>query len=143
MSNDVYKKQIKLAFDSIKLATLKGQILCLECLEDFFTKNSNILYVPIRVNNHEFNDGDATYFGLYCYDLEIEYKDDSEPNKKQIAKDLETLLDSMNSEPIAEAVFCEEDFLERGRLDLKWIRNAINKTTNEISKLESKINSNP
>lgn len=138
--NNTYKTQIKSAFSAIELDTLKGQLLCLKCLDDYFTKNSNILYVPIGVNNHEFNDGDATCFSLLCYDLEVEYKEDiSDSDKERIAKELEDLLESMNNEPINEAMFGCNDFLESERLDLKWIRNAINKTTNAISKLEAQI----
>lgn len=40
-------------------------------LVQLFEDNPTLMSFRIRVNNHEFNDGDPTYFGLYYEDVEV------------------------------------------------------------------------
>ena len=40
-------------------------------LAQLFEDNPTLLQFKIRVNNHEFNDGDATNFSLYYEDVEV------------------------------------------------------------------------
>lgn len=40
-------------------------------LLQLFEDNPTLLKFKIRVNNHEFNDGDATHFSLYYEDVEV------------------------------------------------------------------------
>jgi hypothetical protein len=40
-------------------------------LVQLFENNPTLLKFKIRINNHEFNDGDATNFSLYYEDLEV------------------------------------------------------------------------
>lgn len=40
-------------------------------LAQLFADNPTLLQFKIRINNHEFNDGDATNFSLYYEDVEV------------------------------------------------------------------------
>lgn len=43
--------------------------------ELFASQQPAVKSVEVRINNHEFNDGDATYFGFYYDDLGISFSD--------------------------------------------------------------------
>lgn len=43
-------------------------------LKELFKKHPTVSDITISINNHEFNDGDATYFSFYYDDLSVEYK---------------------------------------------------------------------
>ena len=43
----------------------------IENLKKLFVDNPTLKSFKIRLNNHEFNDGDATHFSLYYEDVEI------------------------------------------------------------------------
>jgi len=61
-----------------------------ETLKEYLKSNSIINSVRININNHEFNDGDATYFGLYYDDLVVEYGDEGEFSgyEKNVSKEI-------------------------------------------------------
>jgi hypothetical protein len=69
MSNTIQKikelnKQIDDAFKALETEFKDGLLQLM--------RENNIKSFDVGVNNHEFNDGDATYFSLYYEDLEIE-----------------------------------------------------------------------
>jgi chromosomal replication initiation ATPase DnaA len=69
-----------------EIIELNKQISALKSsLKDLFTKSLNDLLtenkgkvdkIKIGVNNHEFNDGDDTYFSIYYDDLTLYYSDE-------------------------------------------------------------------
>lgn len=44
-------------------------------LAELFQKHPLVKRLEISVNNHEFNDGEATYFGLYHDDMTVYFSD--------------------------------------------------------------------
>lgn len=64
--NDI-KKELKRAF--------------YDGLKEIFEKNPAVVSVRANVNNHEFNDGDQTYFSLCCDDLTATLKDGTEVDR--------------------------------------------------------------
>lgn len=69
-----------------KVKELESQIASLnKDLSDLFEselislmKTRDVIRVEMSINNHEFNDGDATSFDLYYHDLSISFKDGRE-----------------------------------------------------------------
>jgi hypothetical protein len=57
-----------------QLAALKEELPSLfdTGLKELFAKHPTVTGLSVRINNHEFNDGDATYFGFYYEDLTLE-----------------------------------------------------------------------
>ena len=47
-------------------------------IQNILKPYENICAIRIRLNNHEFNDGEATYFSLYYDDVILEFNDGSE-----------------------------------------------------------------
>lgn len=44
-------------------------------LAELFQKHSLVKSLELNVNNHEFNDGDATHFSLYYEDMTVNFSD--------------------------------------------------------------------
>lgn len=47
-------------------------------LQELFAKHPLVKSLEVSVNNHEFNDGEPTYFSLYHEDMTVRFSDDLE-----------------------------------------------------------------
>ena len=67
-------------------------------IKELFVKYPTLKEASCSINNHEFNDGEATYFSVYYEDgFDIEYTEDSEENDRLtdvINKELVELFDA-------------------------------------------------
>jgi hypothetical protein len=70
--------------NQIKTQQEELRILFKSGLEELFKLDKNIKSLECRINNHEFNDGDATYFSLYYEDLTMTYIIDELGNEIEV-----------------------------------------------------------
>jgi hypothetical protein len=114
MNKDEIKNKINELKKKIKEAKAELKDVFESTILDFMTKN-NILSFTFHVNNHEFNDGDATYFSIYFDGGSLTYKDENgetqeiedfydikDKNLKTIVKDATSLFESFDIEDFYE-----------------------------------------
>jgi hypothetical protein len=80
-------------------------------LKELFRLHPDVVSIRISINNHEFNDGDATYFSLHYDDLTLVLKNGEEvesyPKTKQVEKFID-LFKSFDIENFYEDIYGEE-----------------------------------
>lgn len=74
----------------------------IENLKKLFVDNPNLKSFSIRINNHEFNDGDSTYFSLYYEDVEVTDTDNNSFERNDWSS---SEVDRNASNPLVKAVF--------------------------------------
>jgi hypothetical protein len=90
-------------------------------LKQLFADNPNLAQIKIRINNHEFADGDATSFSLYYEDVEVTDTDaniferndygSSDPDRNRshpLVKAVFDLFDKYDVSDLYERIFGEE-----------------------------------
>lgn len=106
-------------------------------LVQLFADNPTLLQFKIRINNHEFNDGDATNFSLYYEDVEVTDTDAniferndygcSDPDRNRsnpLVKAVYDLFDRYDRGNLHEFIFGDEyDYMEISRDNLEKIAN--------------------
>ena len=71
-------------------------------LKAVFENNPTLVRISMRINNHEFNDGDSTSFSLYYEDLTIIDTDGNEIQRNDYSAEDE---DRNNNHPLVKAAF--------------------------------------
>lgn len=56
---------------------------------------NKIKRIRISINNHEFNDGESTYFGFYYEDMTITFFDDNEDGRRLLTSDEDELPENL------------------------------------------------
>lgn len=90
-------------------------------LKQLFADNPNLKQIKIRINNHEFNDGDPTNFSLYYEDVKVTDTDNnifernewgsSDPDRNHshpLVKAVFDLFDKYDVSDLYERIFGEE-----------------------------------
>jgi len=57
--------------ESVSKIKIDAKVEFIENLKQLFLDNPTLDTIKIRINNHEFNDGDPTNFSLYYEDMEV------------------------------------------------------------------------
>lgn len=106
-------------------------------LIQLFEDNPTLLQFKIRINNHEFNDGDPTNFSLYYEDVEVTDTDAnifkrndygcSDPDRNcsnPLVKAVYDLFDRYDTGNLHEYIFADEfDYIEVSRNNLNEYLN--------------------
>lgn len=71
------KIEVKKAQEIIKQCKTSMKTLFETEMIALFKENPTVENISMGVNNHEWNDGDATTFDIYYEDLSLEFKDDT------------------------------------------------------------------
>ena len=71
-------------------------------LKSLFEENPTLASIKIRINNHEFNDGDTTYFGFYYDDVTVTDSDGNEHERNNYSS---TDKDRNRNQPLVKAVY--------------------------------------
>lgn len=107
MNTDYIKNRIKEQQNELAAVFESG-------LEELFKKYSNVERIVISINNHEFNDGEATYFGLHYEDLTIILKDGTEvpsfgenTENEKIRKEFAMFFEEFDVEDFYEKLYSE------------------------------------
>lgn len=91
-----------------------------EALIELFKKYSNVQAITIRINNHEFNDGDATFFSLNYDDIAMDFKEVEEgeeadidysnasENQRKVLKEFADLFEDCDVAFLYESLFGDE-----------------------------------
>lgn len=91
-------------------------------LQEIFAKYPDVTKIEVRVNNHEFNDGEETFFRLYYDDLDVHFSngssiggwdgesgDDVPSNGEAIADEFSDFFGQFDVDDFFEEVFGDED----------------------------------
>lgn len=108
---EVLNKQIK-ELERVRLDRSKQYLD--DSIREIFNKYPTLENISITVNNHEFNDGEPTYFGVYYEDAELEFNDSDEfsnkTNEDELTDEIQeeiTLIFSI-VEPTLEEIYSDE-----------------------------------
>lgn len=72
-----------------------------ENLKQLFVDHPELNEIEMRINNHEFNDGDPTKFSLYYEDLSVTDKDGNEYERESYGESSE----KSQNQPLIKAVY--------------------------------------